>query len=248
MNTEHTQEEGQYKKSERDVMLPASIIIAALLISGSWIYTTGIKNIPSLGANAEDTVKNAPSLAAMKAVTSEDHIRGDQNAQVTIVEFSDVECPFCKRFHETLVQIMSEYEKDGRVAWVYRHFPLDNLHPVKARKGAEASECANELGGNDAFWAFLDKYFEITPSNNQFDTNQLPVIAETIGLNRTAFMTCLESGKFAEKVEAQVQDAVASGGEGTPYTIVVGKNGKKFPISGAFPYAQVKTIIEEALK
>mgnify|MGYP001568742521 CR=1 FL=1 len=237
------------EKPKKDVMLPASIIIAALLISGSWIYTTGVKNIPQLGAEAgqiakKDTVSNA----TIKPVTQEDHVRGDFDAPIKIVEFSDVECPFCKQFHKTLIQVMSEYGNSGRVAWVYRHFPLDSLHPVKARKGAEASECANELGGNDAFWAFLDKYFEVTPSNNQFDTNQLPVIAEAIGLNRTAFMACLESGKYAQKIESQIQDAIAAGANGTPFSVMVNAQGETFPINGALPYTQIKSLVEQALK
>ena len=248
MDTEHTQEGGQHKKSDRDIMLPVSIIIAALLISGSWIYTTGLKNIPDLGANAGDTVKNTPNVVAMKAVTKEDHVRGDRNAPVTIVEFSDMECPFCKQFHATIGQIMKEYGNDGRVAWVYRHFPLDSLHPIKARTGAEATECVASLGGEEAFWKFLNRYFEITPSNNQVDLAILPTLAKETGVNETAFNECLTKKTFAERVEAQVQDAVAAGGEGTPYTVIIGRNGKRFPISGAFPYAQVKKIIDEALK
>src|SRR6185436_7093141 len=82
----------------------------------------------------------------MEPVTEKDHILGNPNAEVIMVEYSDLECPFCKEFHSTLRRVMNEYGKDGKVAWVYRHFPIDSLHP-KARKEAEATECAAELGG-----------------------------------------------------------------------------------------------------
>ncbi|MEK7480721.1 MAG: thioredoxin domain-containing protein, partial [Patescibacteria group bacterium] len=176
-----------------------------------------------------------------------DHIRGNPDAAVKIVEYSDLECPFCKRFHSTMQQVVEEYGKDGRVAWVYRHFPLDALHS-KARKEAEATECANELGGNTAFWTYIDKLIAITPSNNQLDPNQLPVIAGDIGLNREAFQTCLDAGKFADRVSADLSDAQAAGGSGTPYSIAIAKNGEKFPINGAQPYEEVKRIIELALQ
>ena len=105
---------------------------------------------------------------AMRPVSKDsDHIRGNPAAPVTLVEYSDFECPFCKRFHTTAKRLVDE--SGGRVKWVYRHFPLDELHPVKARQEAVASECAAELGGNDAFWKFADRLYELTPSNNKTD-------------------------------------------------------------------------------
>src|SRR3989344_6312937 len=86
----------------------------------------------------------------------DDHVRGDRNARMLLIEYSDFECPYCKSFHPTAQQIVDEYK--GRVAWVYRHFPLDSIHP-KARTAAIASECVTELGGKDAFWAFADELF-----------------------------------------------------------------------------------------
>ena len=145
---------------------------------------------------------------------------------------------------------MAEYGETGKVAWVYRHFPLDSLHK-KARKEAQASECANELGGNDAFWAYTDRLFEITPSNDRLDLSLLPKIAEEIGLDRDTFEACLEGdargGKYADHIESDVQDAIASGGTGTPYIVVIAPNGEAFPINGAQPYSAFKSIIELAL-
>jgi protein-disulfide isomerase len=191
------------------------------------------------------------AASAVKPVSSTDHIFGNPNAQVKLIEFSDFECPFCKGFHATMKGLISEYEKDGSVAWIYRHFPIDQLHS-KARKEAQASECANELGGNKAFWAYASRLFEVAPSNNRLDLAMLPQIAQEIGLDRAAFEACLggdaRGGKYAAHIESDYQDASASGGDGTPYTLVIGSTGKIFPISGAQPYEAVKAIVEKALK
>ncbi len=188
---------------------------------------------------------------AAKPVDGEDHIRGSLDAPVKVVEFSDFECPFCKRFHPTMKRLMDEYGKEGKIAWVYRHFPLDSIHS-KARKEAQAAECANELGGNEAFWAYTDRLYEVTPSNNRLDLALLPRIAQEIGLDRAKFAACLEGdsrgGKYAAHIEADLQDATASGGTGTPFSLVIAPNGKTFPINGAQPYAAVKAIIDLALK
>lgn len=231
-----------------ELSVPMAIIIAGVIIAGAILV--GLRGNSPTTANAPaPQVAQQPSenLDAMNPVTSEDHIRGDANAPVKIVEYSDTECPFCKRFHTTMQQVMDEYGKEGKVAWVYRHFPLDQLHP-KARKEAEATECAAELGGNDKFWAYLDRLMEITPANNGLDPAELPKIAQYVGLDVAKFNTCLSSGKYAQKIEEHVQNAMATGGSGTPWSIVVGRDGKKYPLSGAQPIASVKQLIDIASK
>ncbi|KKQ23423.1 MAG: Sodium/proton antiporter [Candidatus Wolfebacteria bacterium GW2011_GWC1_37_10] len=232
-----------------DYFLPASIIIAAVLISGAWVYSAGLKNLPSKEVIGEKQQK-AQILDAVDNVSeinNEDHIRGNPNALIKIIEFSDMECPFCKNFHQTMIKIISEYGSSGKVAWIYRHFPLEQLHS-KAKTSAVASECAAELGGNNAFWNFLDKYFEITPSNDKFNLSELPKIAQNIGLNVQQFENCLSSGKYDEKIESQIQEAMDSGARGTPYSILIDKNNKKQKIDGSLPYSELKTLIEEALR
>lgn len=176
-----------------------------------------------------------------------DHIRGNPNAPVTLIEYSDFECPFCKSFHLTVKKVVDESR--GQVRWVYRHFPLDEIHPVKARKEAAASECAAELGGNEAFWKFADRFFELTPSNNKTDTDTvLPQIAREIGLDAAKFASCLASGRHDRRVEEDLQNAFATGGRGTPWSIIVSKSGKILPLSGAQPFAAVKQLIDLALQ
>lgn len=206
-----------------------------------------------VSANTNPTVAPSPApqpepedlSSRVAPVGKDDHIRGDKDAPVKIVEFSDLECPFCKRFHPTMKQVVDEYK--GKVAWIYRHFPLDGLHS-KARKEAEASECAAELGGNDKFWAYIDRVYERTPSNNGLDLTLLPQIAEDIGLNKAKFEECLSSGRTAARVAKDSADAVASGGQGTPYSVIITKDGKTYPVGGALPFESIKAAIDQLVK
>ncbi|WP_059757166.1 DsbA family protein [Thiobacillus denitrificans] len=211
---------------------------AALLVGGT--LAAG-----NAAAQANQPAAAPGSAEFIRPVTSRDHIRGDPNAPVKIVEFGDTECPLCKRFHPTLQRIVAEYP--GKVAWVFRHFPIDAIHP-KARKEAEATECAAELGGNDKFWTYLDRLYEITPSNDKLDPAELPRIAAHVGLNRAQFESCLQSGKHAQRVAEDVDDALVAGATGTPYTVVIAPNGRLFAILGAQPYATVKLVVDIALQ
>lgn len=164
------------------------------------------------------------------------------------MEYSDFECPFCKRFHETMNQVMDEYGKDGEVAWVFRQFPLEQLHPVKAMAEAVASECAAEIGGNDAFWQFSDRLFELTLSNNRTDVaTVIPKIVDEIGLDRGAFQECVNSGRYDDDINDDIENAFTTGGRGTPWSVVIGPDGTTYPLNGAQPYAAVKQIIDLAL-
>ncbi|MFH1667454.1 MAG: thioredoxin domain-containing protein [Candidatus Komeilibacteria bacterium] len=202
-----------------------------------------------------DIVSPSPSAAAVAQPNSgkvvlnpvdkkTDWIKGDPKAKISIVEFSDTECPYCKRFHETMNQIVDEYS--GQVNWVYRHFPLTSLHP-KAAKEAEALECAGEQGGNDGFWAYTNRLFEITPGNNRLEPSQLPEIADDIGLDVDQFEECLASGKYAAKVQDHVKQAQVAGGKGTPYSVIVAGD-QMSPLSGALPSEQLKAIIDSLLQ
>ncbi len=234
--------------TKNNFSIPVAIVVAGILIAGAVYLSAGKGAVQGAREQAvQPPQKGNASLDNMRAISKNDHIRGNPNAPVKIVEYSDTECPFCKRFHVTMNQVMSEYGNSGKVAWIYRHFPIDQLHP-EARKQAEATECANELGGNDKFWAYLDRVYEITPSNNGLKLAELPKIAEFVGLDVAKFNACLSSGKYAAHVEADYQDAGATGGNGTPWSIVVDKNGKKYPLSGAQPYEAIKQLIEIALQ
>ncbi|MFM2383541.1 MAG: hypothetical protein RIQ72_113 [Candidatus Parcubacteria bacterium] len=179
-------------------------------------------------------------------VTDADHIRGNINAPVKVIEYSDLECPFCKDFHATMNQLFNEYGIKDQIVWAYRHFPLDNLHK-KARTEAMATECVAKLGGDEAFWKMTDSIFEITTANDGLDLSILPTLAEKAGVNRNQFLKCFNAKETAGEVQADAESGAAAGASGTPYTLVISPKGNVFPIGGAFPYAQAKQIIEKAL-
>ena len=240
------------REKGQGMAVPVAIVAAGAVVALTIFYAYGV----NIGTRLSDELgisKSAqiPGIAGkdeyeVKPVTEKDHITGDLNAPVKIVEYSDTECPFCKHFHYTMRSIMGVY--DGRVVWVYRHFPVDELHPVKARAEAEALECANELGGNKAFWAYLDKLFEVTPSNNQLDLALLPEIAKYVGLEKDKFKICLDGGQYANHVAQEAEEAISAGSTGTPYTIVIAPDGRKFPIVGAQSYEVISSLIDAALR
>lgn len=231
------------------LIVPLSIVVAGVLIAGA-IYMTQTKTTPSV-ADALNKV-TAPKEVTIAPITDNDHILGKKNAKVVLVVYSDTECPYCKVYDSTVNTLFAQYGKDNTLAVVYRHFPLE-IHP-KARKEAEATECANELGGNKIFWDYLTEVYKTTTSNNTLDAAQLPVIADKVGLDVTKFNTCLSSGKYASKVEEQYQDAIKAGGQGTPYSVLV-VGGKNIPLVdgqgnglGALPLSQMKAVIEQFAK
>lgn len=244
-------ENNQTQNTNNSMALPAAIIVAAVLIAGAWVYSTSVKNGPSTAnqpSNQLAQVSNTPQAETivMKPIDpATDHIRGNLNAPVKIVEYSDLECPFCKMFQGTMQQVMATY--GDKVAWIYRNYPIDQLHP-KARTSAEGAECANAQGGNGKFWAYVDKYFSMTPSNNQVDLAILPQIAQSIGLDVNKFNACVGAKTYEAAINASIQDAQGAGAQGTPYSVVIARNGQKFPINGAEPYNQVKAIIDQALQ
>lgn len=187
---------------------------------------------------------SAPTQAATGTppeVNEDDYIRGDVDAELTIIEYSDYECPFCQRFHPTMAQVMDEYA--GKVRWVYRHFPLTSIHP-QATPAAVAAECAGELGGNDSFWEMTDALFENQSTLGRATFERL---AGEIGLNATQFSSCLDSGRYEAKVAEQQRTGAAAGVTGTPGSFLVDAEGNAQLIPGALPYAQIKSAIDAAL-
>ena len=226
--------------------VPASIVIAGGLIALAIYFGGGSRGGAAVSGQqtAAPAIPTpvAPVIGDIRPVSDDDYVRGPANAKVTIIEYSDLECPFCKRFHPTMQQLVKEYPNDVR--WVYRHFPLPQLHQ-QAPKESEAVECAKEQGKG---WELIDKIYEVTPSNDGLDLTTLPALAQQVGVaNRAQFETCLESGKYTSRVDDDVADAQAAGGQGTPYSVLLAPNGEKVPISGAQPYATVKATVERFL-
>lgn len=223
---------------ENKFLIPLAVVVAGALVAGAVMFRDKTPKT--------DTPTEVPVV--VEPVTASDRIIGNPNAPIIVVEYSDTECPFCKTFQQTMHRIMDTYGPLGQVAWVYRHAPIVQLHP-KAFKEAEAVECAGEQGGNTMFWKYLDKVYEITPSNNDLDPAELPKIAQEFGLNMATFNTCLESGKYTEKVQKSVDAAIkaTNGKLGTPFSVILSPDGTALPIRGAESFDVMKQTIQTLL-
>ncbi len=232
-------------KQQNPYIIPGSIVLAGLFIGAALIFSSGgaSSNIASVGSSSDGGFgnNNSPTAENMRPVRGSDHIFGNVDAPVTIVEYSDFECPFCLRLHPTLSRIVEE--SNGQVRWVYRHFPLTSIHS-RALSAGVASECAAELGGNDAFWEFANKLFL---NQSSLGENLYVETAKELGIEEAAFSECLDSDRHNERVQTDAQNAIASGGRGTPFAIVISEKGKLLPFSGALPFEQINQIVNQAL-
>lgn len=223
----------------RNLSIPISIIIAGLItITGAIIWTQKLKLV-ELPEKEKVTQEVSPEKELAKpefSITEKDHIRGNHEAPVTIVEYSDFQCPFCQRFHPTMQQILTDYP--DKVRWVYKHFPLDQLH-LQARPAAEASECVAEQKGNDGFWQFADGLFK---NQSRLGESLYKELAGNLGLNLDQFNSCFSSRKYKDKVEADYQEGIKAGVRGTPTSFINGEL-----VLGAVSYETLKAAVEGAL-
>jgi protein-disulfide isomerase len=216
-----------------------------MFMDGRMMWASDSCGLPQVAdAPPEDVEAPAPSPApsrpaggAVKKVSAEDQVIGESGASVTIIEYSDFECPFCGRFHPTMKRIMDEF--DGQVRWVYRHFPLQ-FH-AQARPAAIASECAGEQG---KFWEFADGIFE---NQTRLGSSLYGELADELGLNRSKFDDCVKIQKYGDKVDADFAEGAAAGVTGTPGSFIVGPNGSPWLVPGAVPYEQLRAMVEAAL-
>lgn len=233
--------------NKNKLFLPASIIIAALMISGAVLYTRSgsPRVVANNGAATAQLAGNTQPTGGVANVSADDDaVLGNPDAPVTIIEFSDFQCPFCRKFwRETLPQIKKDYLLTGKAKLVYRDFPLTQLHPG-ATPAAEGAECAKEQGG---FWEMHDAIFEEQEQQGQgtiqFTADDVKKWAAKIGLNTSKFNQCLDSGKYKQEVDKDIADGSAAGVTGTPAVFVNGRL-----IVGAQPFAAFKAVIDEELK
>ena len=217
-------------------VLPAAIVIFGLIVAGA-LFLVG------KGGGASTTPGNQP----VRPVDATDHIFGNPNASVKIVEYADLECPYCKLFQQTMDQLMQYYGPSGNVAWVFRPFPLAQIHS-KAPIEAQAAECAFAQGGNDAFFKYIDKIYSITPSENGLDLNQLPVVAQGLGLNEQQFQQCQANNTYAKQIQNDFNEAISEGAQGTPHIVIMANNQVVATLDGNQPYASMRAAVDEILK
>ena len=228
--------------ANKELFTPVAIVIGALIIGGAIVYSK-IPNLLQTDGNLETstpaqtgTAKDTGTSPTTVLVERSDHVRGNFDAPLTLVEFSDFQCPFCSRFHPSAVQALAEY--GDQIRWVYKHFPLDQIHP-HARPAAEASECLAEQKGNDGFWEFADALFA---NQARLGLGLYQELAQQQGVNMAQFNDCVAKRKYQDKIESDYQLGVKLGVNGTPGSFLNGT-----PIRGAIPYEQLKAMIDEEL-
>ena len=235
-----------YGIDKTKLILPGAILIAALLISGSVVFYS--LNTGGLGANIKQA--GNPIIGEKIDVSvDDDAVMGSGNAEVTIVEFSDFQCPFCRVFWSgAYQQIKKEYIDTGKVRFVYRDYPL-SFHPA-AQVSAEAAECAHEQG---KFWEMHDKIFGEQAKQGTgtvtYGVAELKTWASQIGLDSAKFNQCLDSGKYKSEVEKDLTDGSSYRVDGTPATfvngrLVVSSDGRSV---GAAPFSVFQSVIEAEL-
>jgi protein-disulfide isomerase len=240
---EQIQNEVSEVKKSPIISTPAAILTAGVIIALALIFSgKGLNTIKNKNTVNQQVPQTAPTTPV--SIRENDYVRGDiSKAEVTIVEYSDSDCPYCQKFHNTMKEVLKSY--DTKVAWIYRYFPL-SMHP-NASNEAYATECAGELGGNDARWTYLDNAIDITMSPDK-SAPILTKLATDLGIDAKLFATCLANPKTKAIVDEQSKEAQALGARGTPYSVAIGKNGKQVLIPGAMPIEQVKKIIDDLRK
>jgi protein-disulfide isomerase len=220
---------------------PAAIILAAFILGGSHIV---------YGLVSNGTGQTTVNMFTGKPVDDSDYVEGNPKSEIVVIEYSDPECPYCVTLHPTLKKLREDYK--DKVAFIYRHFPLTQIHP-HARDESKGIICAGELGGATAFYEYMDALYGYK-SNGQ--TTQLPAtgkedIAANIGLDKAGFLSCMKKEDIGIAVDASINDGVQAGVQGTPTTFILTKTRKGYEVvaalDGARPYEYMQAAIEEAL-
>ena len=214
--------------------IPIAIVLGGIVVAGAVYFSL----------RPPSTSSGTGNPALVRPVASSDHILGNPAAPVIIVEYSDFDCTYCKGFDETLRQIIANEGTNGKVAWVFREFPLTEIHP-NAFSNAHAAECAAQVAGNDAFWKFTNVLFTSQPVNPA----NYGTFASSAGISGDAFATCVAtaSSTIDARITVDRQNALAVGAQGTPYSLILVAGKSPVVMDGAYSYDAVKQLIEQAL-
>lgn len=214
-------------------LMPVAIIIAGALIAAAVV----VKDSPEKTTVAKEEEKKDLTEEVLP-ITESDHVRGARDADVFLIEYSDYRCGYCGLFHDTVTQVIEEY--DGQVAWVYRHSPFQ----PGGKEAAIASECVAEQLGDEGFWEYTDAVFADQQNlNAAWHVEQ----ATTLGADKTAFETCVSSGKYDQLILEQTTNAQTLGSRGTPFNVLLTKEGDTLKFSGAQSPENVKILVNKAL-
>ena len=234
----------RWRKSARDdacipimkssYAIATAIILGGILIAGS-VYLS-LRHTPINSGSGNP--------AMVRPVGTNDHILGNPAAKVMIIEYTDFDCEFCKDFDTTLRQVVANEGADGKVAWVLREFPLIEIHP-NAFSHARAAECAASVAGNNGFWKFTETLF----ANQPIDTSKYGVFAASAGITGNGFATCFSNASTTldARINADRQNALDIGAQGTPYSLILVSGKTPVVMNGAYSYDAVKELLDQAL-
>jgi protein-disulfide isomerase len=222
---------------KRVLILIIVVLVAAAAIATGWFV------YQKLHAPAYTNV----DVSNLRPVGPDDHILGNPAASVMIVEYCDIDSPFCKQFQKVLEQVIAKDGATGDVAWAYRHLPVANQYP-NSENEAEAAECVAAAGGTNAFFAFIDALQAAAPGTATFDPSGYGAVVTNLGLDAGAFSKCLSAGTYAKRVADDADNALAAGGTGAPYTVLLVKGMQPIPIQGALSYTQFNALVEAAVQ
>jgi protein-disulfide isomerase len=223
----------------------AGFFVGSIWTENELLRSGGAVGSAAGGAAAGQVADAAPEpeIEKLPEITDADHILGSRDAAVIIVEYSDMNCPFCRRFHTTMKQVVEDY--NGQVAWVYRHFAFQTQDSSDA---AALSECIAATEGNEAFWDFTDSLFAKADAAGSLSRALLVEAAADVGLSEAQATECIASEEYQQIVTEQREGGSAAGVTGTPASILVTADGgpQEF-ISGALPIDQIKATIDQYL-
>lgn len=234
------------KQTPFSLNIPTAIVAAGIIIAGAIVFDRNADFSGELDATAAGSIHQQAPQADVQArfdraklvtpVDETDHIRGNVEAPITLIEYSDLDCPACRSFHGSMIPLVEEFPN---LRWVYRHYPLDSKHP-NARYKAAVSECVAQLAGNDAFWSFVDGQFD----NNVGRNVDVAAVASQFGIDAGQLEACATNADVVASVQADLDNGIATGGQGTPWSLIVLPSGEVLPLGGAYPYNVMRTIIE----
>lgn len=222
----------------KSLTIPIAIFLGGVMVAAAVYFTSAPTQEPSTSSGTGNPTLVTP-------VGPSDHILGNPAAPVKIIEYSDFSCEYCKAFNATMHQIIANEGTTGKVAWVFREFPLTEIHP-NALAQAQAAECVAKTSGEQAFWNFEDALFQ----NQPVDPSHFGALAQKAGVtNSNALGDCLAnaSSTVNAQIMAERQNAIDIGARGTPYSVLLAPGQAPVVMDGAYSYDAVKQLIDQAL-
>lgn len=228
-NNEIKIEENNTPKSRLNI--PSAIILAGVIVASA-IFLRGATPATTTGI-----AEGGDDLSLVSEVTEDDFVRGDKNAPITLIEYADFSCSFCAKFQLTLKKLVDESE--GKIKWVYRHLPIFNL------EAAVASSCVGKLGGENVFWQYSDILFA---NQDKLNNEYYFETAKSLDIDETKYQSCIDDKELKSKITTEfTRNKVLLGFNGTPHTVLVDKDGRKFSFTGALPENELKSVLESII-